>query len=494
MSPAEAAARRGVETPEDHEEASHHDEGDDDDETREDGDDNVDDPQEEDEEDEDEEEDDDDDEDNIDTAFDELILNIKGDKVTDAKGNPLTLDTQSGVDAFILAHKKILGRHNAKKQNLLHLIAGEAGRKDWYRKTKKLVKTLITTPWAEGDLLAQQDDDEKTPLYCAIATKDHRLAKAMCEAHPHIDDVIRIPSKRTDSLQKALQLKIPTNAELITLMIENSSPETLCAHDDKGLTPLHLAADYARSDDSQLNIVKSIVDRCPRTMDLTYEHKGMGLLSAYRYHEMTYQRGLEKAAREARNREVMHQEALEQAAREGKKRFLEKKDGGSSTNGQITSKGLMDMAQMRPKPHQPAMEPGMLLASTKSLMKSEPTGKGMGGSAVSKATSLDATLKLSMSKVKTMTKVDGNGDSKATSGTKDKDKDSAKKVKKNATGKKVSPSKVAQIVPTEESARNVKKFLKLYCLRTRNHDDAIEFLYGVQQGRFTDLSQQQGLC
>ena len=448
MSPAEASLRRGAASDEE-DDVVRHNGGEEEEE-----DDDEDDDEEEDEDEEEEEGED------VDAAFDKFIFGIKEDMLTDTKGNRLALDTQADVDTFLEMHKHILGKRNTKKQTLLHLLAGQAGKRDWYKKTRRLVKALITTQWREGDLLAQQDDDEKTPLYCAIATKDQKMAKVMCEAHPHIDSVIRIPSKKTNSLHKALQLRIPTNAELITLMIEKSSPETLCSKDEKGLTPLHLAVDYARSDDTQLNIVKSIVDKCPQAMDQTYDHKGIGLLSVYRYHELTYQRGLEKAAIEAKRKLLEKSEMMEKS---------EKKDGGSSANGQQNSRSLHDEAQFRPPQYHLPVQQVPSLSSSKVQMKSEPPGKGMGGSTASKASATDAAPKTGLSKTKSTTKLG--------------DKSESRKVKKRSGGKRVSASKVAEIVPTEESAKNTKKYLKLYCLRTKNHDDATEFLYGVQQGR-----------
>jgi len=35
---------------------------------------------------------------------------------------------------------------------------------------------------------------------------------------------------------------------------------------------------------------------------------------------------------------------------------------------------------------------------------------------------------------------------------------------------------------TEESAETILNYLKLHCMRTRNHDDAVDFLYGRNQG------------
>lgn len=391
---------------------------------------------------------------------DEDIGDIFDRFVRKIKDNELTFDSQASLDAFLAEHENILGKRTAKGQNLLHLLAESAGSRDWYKKTRKLVKALITTQWPEGDLLAQQDADDKTPLYCAIATKDHKLAKAMCEAHADIDSVIKIPSKRTNSLQKALQLKISTNAELITLMVEKSSAETLCAPDESGLTALHLAVDYLRSDDTQLNIVKSIVDRCPQTMDQTYEHREMGLLSAYRYHELTYQ------------------EAMEKAARDAKKKMLEKREGGSSANGQQNAKSMREAAPMRPRLLAAADPlPSQLGSKMPNRSEAAPTGKF--GSAAPKTAAGDAVPKPGqLSKTKTGSKMEGKGGDKNVPDA--NGKISSTKTRKSSDGKK--KSKVAKIVPSEDSARNTKKYLKLYCLRTKNHDDAIEFLYGVQQG------------
>ena len=319
-------------------------------------------------------------------------------------------------------------------------------------------------PWPEGDLLAQQDEAGQTPLYCAIATKDHKLAKTMCEAHPDIDTVIKIQSKRTNSLHKALEAKLSSNAELITLLIGHSSSDTLRAQNDSGLTPLHLAVDYTRSDDSQLDIVKSIIARCPEAMDTTYVHRERGLLSAYRYHELTYQ------------------EALEATARDAKKKSMDKRDGSSPANGQQITRSVKDATQPRPR-QQTLLEHGLPLSGSKMSSKSEsaPTGKF----STPKTATFDAAPRLhQLSKARTESKLESRNDGKNTSNVSGRVAPPTTAREKNGTTSRKRPKvpKISNIVPTEESAKRTKKYLKLYSLRTKNHDDAVEFLYGVQQG------------
>jgi hypothetical protein len=382
--------------------------------------------------------------------------------ISDIKAGTLNLDDKATLDAFLQKYEDILGKRSIPKdQNLLHLLA-DAGKDELpYKKIKGLVEALIKTPWAEGDLLAQQDSDHKTPLYIAISLKHHRLAKLMCEAHPDIDRVIKIkPKGLGNSLHLALRNKKSSkDDELATILINSSSDETLCDKDESGLTPLHLAVDYKRCDDAQVGIVKAIVERCPATLDQTYEHKGKGLLSPYRYHELTYQEAMEKAAREPK-----------------------RKTDNSEVNGQQSARSVKGLAPVRPR-QQATAEPGTTQPPRRVPGKTELAPTGKFSSAAPKSAAVEGPKPGQLSKTKTEVGADGKTDSRNALDVNDNPASSAPATKSKSHKKESkTKTKSSSVKPTEESSRNMKKYLKLYYLRTKNHDDAIEFLYGVQQG------------
>jgi hypothetical protein len=384
--------------------------------------------------------------------------------ISDLKDGKLVLDDRNKVHEFIAvrAQSDHLGkRSNHKGQNLLHMLADTGKDELPSRKIKYLVEALVTARWAAGeagDLLAQQDTDGKTPLHCAIDLKHHRLAKIMVDSHPDIDRIIRTESKRTNCLHLALRNRTSTSGdELIMSLIEKSSAATLVATDDNGLTPLHLAVDYARCDDGELAIVKAIVKKCPSTMDTTYEHKERGLLSPYRYHELRHCEE-EKAAQESAKtkREDIRGAGTAESVVHAQ-RSQRRGDGAVKEEGPLRQTAVANPLDKDKKTKMPTYD--------------APKGK-YGSTAPTRSATLDGPLQ---SKPRAEGKQDSGGKEDASA--------PKHKEKKRRSDKKETRTRSSKIRPTQESAAKIKEFLKLYCLRHKKHDEAVEFLYGVQQGK-----------
>ncbi|RKU46266.1 hypothetical protein DL546_006500 [Coniochaeta pulveracea] len=383
--------------------------------------------------------------------------------ISDLKDGKLVLDDRAKVRDFIATRTQSdhLGkRSNHKGQNLLHMLADTGKDELPSRKIKYLVEALVTMRWAAGeagDLLAQQDTDGKTPLHCAIDLKHHRLAKIMVDSHPDIDVIIRTESKRTNCLHLALRNRTSTSGdELLMSLIEKSSAATLTAADDSSLTPLHLAVDYARCDDAELAIVKAIVKKCPSTMDMTYEHKERGLLSPYRYHELRHSEE-EKAAQESAKTKRESDQAAGPAESVVHAKSSQRKGDGA-------------LKEERPL-RQTVANPLDKDKKTKMPTYDAPKGK-YGTTAPTRSSTLDGPLQ-------PKPKVEGKQDP----GSKEDDATPKHKEKKRRSEKKDTRTRSSKIRPTQESAAKIKEFLKLYCLRHKKHDEAVEFLYGVQQDR-----------
>lgn len=422
----------------------------------------------------------DDDDEVVEEAFNTLIgsLKFKSRKSKDddpAKVEEQAIAAQAKADKiindFITDNHEFLERRLPNKKNLLHMLA-EAGPKSLpYKRIAVLVEALIPKKGAKVDLLEQRDSDDKTPLYCAIFSRHDKLAKAMCQLHPDIDKVIGVKTKRVaNALHLALQQQTaPKDDDLIKLLIQKSSQKTLCDKDENLLTPLHLAVDFSRCYDGHLEIVETLVNRCPAALDETYKN-GNTRLSPYRYLEATFQDA--KAAMEAKKRVAFA-------------------DAEPTGDGRQSGKSVKDGAPPRPRERP-------LDVTIPKLVQRMPTHyeppPGKFGSSSTPKTAVPDSKSAPALRLKTEAKGDGKSDPKLDADgkpvpstpaaeakpRKKSTKDGTKERKKSS--KEGRKSSKEEAMPTEESAMKMKQFLKLYYLRHKNHDDAVEFLYGVQQG------------
>ncbi|KAJ3567778.1 hypothetical protein NPX13_g6653 [Xylaria arbuscula] len=248
----------------------------------------------------------------------------------------------------------------------------------------------------EANLLAQRDDNGKTPLFCAVANKNRRLVKVMCKAHPDINSILRIPKsatnvRSTNCVHQAISKKsAPKDDVLIKYLIERADADTLLALNEDGLTPLHLAVEYKRCDEGQIKIVETLVGSRNKRGEVLMEEQKSGPMTG--------------------KVQIFEQQRITQRASE-------------APAGKFTSHLSM-----------PDRSRGPLAV----------------------ATSIENSNKVSP-------------------------KSPADKEKEGKSSS--SKSKSSKLKPSRTSVEEIKKFLRLYCLRNRLHDDAVEFLYGVQQDK-----------
>jgi hypothetical protein len=263
----------------------------------------------------------DDDEDTSDDEDDEQVsVKKKFEEITRGlKENKLDLRDAATLEKFATHNASYLGQKTAGDSDgntLLHLLVEDAKDKV-IDKYQPLVKLLIDR---HPDLLREKDADEKTALYVAISKKRDKLVRFICDTHPEIDAILSIPCSRSEN---CLHVAIRRNVapKLAVFLIEHASEETLCAKEDKGNTPLHLAVDYERCTDVQFEIVQALILRCDKAMD---ERTHMpNSFSPYRYHEHTHVEAKRAAEAEAKK-----------AAKEKEKETAQgKKDDGSATGG-----------------------------------------------------------------------------------------------------------------------------------------------------------------
>ena len=115
-----------------------------------------------------------------------------------------------------------------------------------------LVKFLVQH---ERNLLAVTDQNDFTPLFCAIDLKKENIVRWMCEAHRDINSVLNV--KGNNCIHKAIERR----AKFLRFLVEQASPEILAAKDAKGNTPLHLAVEYKRCRKDHLALVELIATK-----------------------------------------------------------------------------------------------------------------------------------------------------------------------------------------------------------------------------------------
>ncbi len=201
-------------------------------------------------------------------AFDQIIK--------DAQDNRLILSKKTDRDNFAKKYREHLdGRAPPENQTLLHLVANNVGHRPL---TKYLIKY-------HGHLLGAKDDSNKTPLYIAIVRKNVNFLAAIHETLAgRLRALLDIKCEHSRNGIHAAIFHGLDEASTLALIAE-ASEETLCAKDQDGLTPLHLAVHYTRSSESQYRIVKDLIKKGDTALDVFSTNPAD--LSIYEYHQYT---------------------------------------------------------------------------------------------------------------------------------------------------------------------------------------------------------------
>lgn len=167
----------------------------------------------------------------------------------------------------------------------------EAG-KDSASALKPLVEHVIKQ---HCHLMKETDSAGTTPLQAAIIGGITKLVEYMCDAYNakgDIDVVLAlVDSKNNNCLHKAMLSKHKYARRIALKLIKRvRNTKTLEAQNNEFRTPLHIAVEWERCTESQMDVVRALVKACDAALNVNV---GADIepcrLSVYRYHEKTRQ-------------------------------------------------------------------------------------------------------------------------------------------------------------------------------------------------------------
>ncbi|KAI1156417.1 hypothetical protein F4825DRAFT_475545 [Nemania diffusa] len=356
---------------------------------------------------------------------------------------------------------------------VLHILAGS--KKDdlpAIAKLRPLVEFLILHP---KDLMAQIDRAGCTPLHRAIEEGKKDLVELMCQVHPEINNILSIQSHQNNN---CLHIAIKDEVEFLPFLIQHAAPQTLCAKDSNGNTPLHLAVQFDHCKPNQLRIIQIMVAKCDGMMkesEETYNSDERSILtyndsqlSPYLHHVKSCEAA---EADKIRRRQARHAKT-EKTARDRNKAGLNRGDGPSGKDDRARRRIAPPDTPGAPRDERRETTGELKPPSRSSTALIEPSGGAYsmdyGGREIGLGSSHTPTHPESSRYYNTRTIVvdDQNLASGALSLYYEMDT--------AANGSE----KGSRTKPSKESIQEIRLFLKQHYLRERNHDAALDILYG----------------
>jgi ankyrin repeat protein len=261
--------------------------------------------------------------DEVQVAFDEIINN--------ARNLKLNLGDRGIRNEFMESYGNLLVRKTqGYDQTLLHIIANTLGHKSLTRCVVKKDKKL----------LEHKDESGKTSLHMAIVKKNFRFLSVVLDEIEDLDGLLRMTCEHSrNCIHTAIYHGL--GQEYTVKLIKRASEATLCATDQDGLTPLHLAVDYERSSESHLSIVQALIAHGDRAFDeFTTNPKD---LSVYEYHQYTRSQAVMRLANSVAPRGTEKSQEEPPGGMQGQKNNPAKGRGGpdgSSEHGNDKGTGV----------------------------------------------------------------------------------------------------------------------------------------------------------
>ncbi|RDW68220.1 hypothetical protein BP5796_08877 [Coleophoma crateriformis] len=372
-------------------------------------------------------------------------------------------------------------KHNPRAPTALHLLATRKNDKPELKKIGPLVVFLVKHP---KNPLTIRDNAGYTALHYAVEENKKELVDRMCE-HEDIDSILSI---QTHLNRNCLHLAVEKDVDSLPDLIRRARPGTLCAKNNEGNTPLHLAVDYAHCRPNQLSVVEAIVLKCDQEMKKSEEADdelatiptyNINQLSPYRYHIETCKSAEKrKRKKEEEKKEKARKKMNSQSNVTGKDERLR---GGKPVAPQDPTMPL--------DPNQAAdakSKKGIARSNTfnEAFPKDTTTKRGEKHPAMT-SKALSGTAKgLSLGKegfdLRVSQPVDTPGSKTAvvpkTDITMKGRSDDSSRPKLEIKKSQKDSSRHSKV--TEDSVRGIQRFLKQHYLRTRSHDAALDIIYG----------------
>jgi hypothetical protein len=217
--------------------------------------------------------------DEVQAAFDEIIAK--------ARSGELNLGKKENRQEFLDKYGDVLTKKTRmNSQTLLHIIAATLGH-------RSLTRCLMKN---NRKLLEQKDESGKTALHLAIVKKNFDFIHIALQEISDLDKVLQMRCEHSrNCIHIAIYHGLGENTkgnQYMIRLIQKATEATLSATDQDGLTPLHLAVDYQRASEAQLDVVRALIANGGKALDkFTTNPKD---LSVYQYHQ--YTRSLVKKA------------------------------------------------------------------------------------------------------------------------------------------------------------------------------------------------------
>lgn len=324
----------------------------------------------------------------------------------------------------------------------------------------------------KNNLLSEQDDAGRTPLNSAIYSDMDHLVERMCLAHNDIDSILFIPSHQQ---KNCLHIAIEKKSKMIKFLVDHAKPNTLCAKDKNGNTPLHLAVKYEQCTENQLPIVAGIVEKCDHVMqDIQNGVFNDASQSPYRYHLDDCKQALEEKKRKYDERRKAKKDkervnASRQSTSQGETPAV-RIDGLKGAKPSTQKLPVVPSANVQDK----NAKDGADLPVRQSYTRIDsPPGKR-----IPVGQSRELSLRPPAIDSPTLQLIHEHFMPEAN----DEEKTSRKTRQSLRTlhAKRADREKSHHLKVTEENVKSITGFLKLHYLRERGHDAALEILYGPQ--------------
>ena len=375
------------------------------------------------------------------------------DKITnDIRYDEIDLHDPVQFDRFIALHNEQLWQSIPSNQNTLfhHLV--DLSIKKSLEKYAPLVKYLIEK---DQSFLGKKDSHGNTALHYAISHKRFKLARLMFKTQSGVSNTLSIVGPRS---KNCFHVAVCCgNPGFAIDLIQTATEDALFAKDEKGRTPLHLAVDYELCTAGQLGVVEALLARCDKA--LVSSEAAPDCLSPYRYHEHTRAEAEDKKVKEEEhaNRQGFKGDSIKDTG-DHREDVLRGKDRDLKSTAPLLKLGEGESDKLLEK----LDDSKKTESSIQSSMRTEVPYSRHGSAVIRRNT------------------VKGSGIA-AETGVLGKNDEKGEPSKKAAAKNRSSNRPDKDLVAAE-----IKNHLKLYCMRTRNHDVTVEFLYGMNQGNFTN--------